>query len=72
MVWVAFTYVAYIFRDVFVIDTIILLLQKDSMHESSFYSGKTAYGGASAYRRSSLNSSLPYQVNGFLFNKPTI
>ncbi|XP_076462306.1 uncharacterized protein LOC143294737 isoform X2 [Babylonia areolata] len=33
----------------------------ESMHESSFYSGRTMYGGASAYRRSSLNSSLPYQ-----------
>ncbi|KAL8584614.1 hypothetical protein ACOMHN_002343 [Nucella lapillus] len=33
----------------------------ESAHESSFYSGRTAYGGASSYRRTSLSSSLPYQ-----------
>ncbi|XP_059172205.1 nuclear pore complex protein Nup153-like [Physella acuta] len=32
-----------------------------NFHESSFYSGKTRFGGAAAEKRKSLNSSLPYQ-----------
>ncbi|CAG5117741.1 unnamed protein product, partial [Candidula unifasciata] len=33
----------------------------DSLHTSVFYPGKTRFGGASAERRTSLNTSLPYQ-----------
>ncbi|XP_005092021.1 nuclear pore complex protein Nup153 isoform X2 [Aplysia californica] len=35
----------------------------DSFGESSFYAGKTRYGGASTERKQSLNKSLPYQTS---------
>lgn len=41
----------------------------ESVHESSFYSGRTTFGGASAYRRRNLNTSLPYQ-NSLPLRKP--
>jgi len=35
----------------------------DSFRESSFYSGRTRYGGAAAERKQSMNKSLPYQAS---------
>ncbi|XP_033738454.1 nuclear pore complex protein Nup153-like isoform X2 [Pecten maximus] len=35
----------------------------DSSHESSFYPGKTTYGGASAQRKTRLNVTGPYQMS---------
>ncbi|BFZ00148.1 hypothetical protein BsWGS_03186 [Bradybaena similaris] len=37
------------------------MLGDNSFHNSLFYLGKTRFGGASAERRTSLNTSLPYQ-----------